>query len=191
MFHLRLHRGELDSHRASDLDRTRGCADQPFGCVAGDRHALAQSAHHVDDVVADRTDQRTAAAQRAAVVDQRFPFFQFFVGERFGQAQHLCELAEQGVFLLVHAAQRFQLVDRGVLRIAAFGIEQACFGAQAAMHAAAEVARDRRVDDFLEDADAFVEGSTHTCTSFTCDGLHRSVSRCPAALADVRIPASR
>ncbi len=69
-----------------------------------------------------------------------------------------------GVFLLVDAAHRFQLVDRRVFRIAGFGVEQTGLGAQAAMHAAVEIAGDGRVDEFLEDADTFFERSTHTGT---------------------------
>ncbi len=77
MPHLRLHRRQSHAHRAADRDGAVDRADQAFRRMAGHRHAFAELAHHVDDVVADRTDQRAAPAQRAAVVDQLLPFVEF------------------------------------------------------------------------------------------------------------------
>jgi len=128
-------------------------------------------AHHVDDVRADRTDGGTAAAQGAAVVDQLLPLIELVVGHRLGQADHFFQPPQQGVFLLVDATQRLQLVDRRVLGVAGFRIEQAGFGTQAAVHAAVEVAGDGRVDDFLEDADCLFRGKQSYRHSFVSINL--------------------
>ena len=48
-------------------------------------------------------------------------------------------------------------MDGGVFGIAGLGVEQAGLGAQAAMHAAAEITGDRGVDDFLQYPDTFFE----------------------------------
>ncbi len=164
VLHLGLHGGQLDAHGAADGD---GAVDRALDAdrrVAGGGHALAELAHHVDDVVAHRADRRAASAQGAGVVDQFLPFAQFGVGHRLGQAHHLLETAQQGVFLLVDPAQGFQLVNGGVLGIAGFRIEQAGLGADAAVHATVEIAGDGGVDDLLEDPDAFIHCGAHTAT---------------------------
>ena len=163
---LRLHRHPFHAGRAAALDGARGGHHQALRRMARRRHALAHLAHHVGDVVADRADHRAAAAQRAAVVDQRAPLGEFRVRDRLRQAGQPGQLAEQGVLLLPGAAQRLQLVDGRVLRIARFGVEQAGLGAQPAMHAAGEEAGDGGVQHFLEGVHAAFVSCAHDATPF-------------------------
>src|SRR5574340_1136268 len=143
-------RRPLQAHRPAGFHRALGGSFDAVGHMARHRHALAELADHVDDVVAHRTDQRAAPAQGAAVVDQFLPLVELRIRHRLRQAEHLLQPAEQRVFLLVDAAQWLNLVDRRVLGIAGLRVEQAGLGAQAAMHAGIEIAGDRRVDDFLQ-----------------------------------------
>ena len=125
---------------------------------------LALAADHVGDVVADRADHGAAPAQGTAVVDQGLPVGQFLIGERFGESQCAAELAPEGVFLFPHLAQRGDLVDRRILRLARLGEKQAGLGAQTTVDATAEKGRGRCVDlCFQNVVGTFERWAAHDC----------------------------
>jgi hypothetical protein len=110
--------------------------DQP-----GLEHAVARFLDELGDIDAHRADDRAAPAHRAGVVDQFLPALQLLDRELAAQAERTNDRRERAHFAEIRTAEWFQLVDRGVLRIARADVEMARLRAEPAAHAALDVQR--------------------------------------------------
>jgi hypothetical protein len=135
--------------------------DQFFWRIAGCAHTFTHLADHHGQIIAHRTNKRTAPAHGTTVIEQFLPLTQIIIGNRFNQAHHAGKTAKQGIFPRPHATHQVELVDRGIFRVFGFAVENTGLRTKAAAYTGGEKGRNRGINLLAKGIEATFEGSGH------------------------------
>ena len=135
-----------DAERAAGLGGALRCLVKLVRDQARLEHAVPRHRDEAGDVDTHRADERAAAADRAAVVQQVLPFLELLDRHRLLEAEQPVEERERSRFPLVGLLEQLDLPDRRIPGIVRAHVEVTGIGAHAAMQATVQVGGRLRIE---------------------------------------------